>query len=640
MRYGARAASTAGFVLVLCGLAVPAAASPSIPSPPVPATNLALLPGPGLDVPPEGTRALSAAPVFAVTGAPLELRVTRAGGQLTVRQDGMPSAVRPHSMLQGLPGFFQWKLLRPDGSVAAAARVDVCPMPGTGFTFGAWGLNLATNLDPANPAVTDTFPYPPECGDPLTTSALWGFPAGWGARLHVHVPDSTRPGSYVLDASINADGAVRETSGADDQVRMPVEVLDLTVGPAARQAAARRHIFDTAPGVPAGEAAGTEPPPPLAQPTGRRLPEYSGGPADLPDLVPLPSENIAVQPDGGKDLLRFNSTLANLGPGRLQVEGFRAGAPADQMLAYQTLFHQGVEVGRRSAGTLVFEPDESEWHLDYLARYRLLDRRGTVVATSDKVGFCMADMHQLDATNPGFVATPALGFTACIGATAQSVREAIDPGWGDEYDQAIPEQELDITGAPNGTYQLQILADPEHKLLESNRDNDASVRAIVLGGRPGARTVSVAPVDGVDTEAAWAATPLAILDQDPAAVPSRGLVAEIRHAFLIAGTTGWRILWALVLGFVFVAVRRAAAAGPRVFSGAGYTSTAQLFVGQWIEAWPTVVGGLLAAGAAATWVVQAGIGWNLTTWLNLGALALAAVLAIRYLLARSRVGDG
>ena len=53
------------------------------------------------------------------------------------------------------------------------------------------------------------------------------------------------------------------------------------------------------------------------------------------------------------------------------------------------------------------------------------------------------------------------------------------------------------------TYQIQILADPDHRLLESTQTNNVSVRTIVLGGCPGARTLTAPPVDGVDTETAW-----------------------------------------------------------------------------------------------------------------------------------------
>ena len=74
--------------------------------------------------------------------------------------------------------------------------------------------------------------------------------------------------------------------------------------------------------------------------------------------------------------------------------------------------------------------------------------------------------------------------------------------------QVTPGQALDISTVPNGTYRIQIQADPDRKLQEATRDNNVSYRTVILGGEPGARTVEVPPVDGVDTEAAWAALSL------------------------------------------------------------------------------------------------------------------------------------
>jgi len=446
--------------------------------------NLVLVAGTDSDFPGfgQGNRALSASPVLMVTGAPLDLDVRRTGGTVHVRQHGVDLPIRPRSVLEGLPAFLHWTLYAGDGTAVASATVDVCPEPGTLFAANAWGFNQAVNLDPANPATPTTFPYPQECGDPLTTRAHWGFPSGWGAQFHIQVPDSVPAGSYTLDATINADGGILETSRGDDHVRMPVDVIDLTAGGfAARQAPAPRSV-----------------------PGNQATAQQSGTGADLPDLVPLPSENIAVRHQGTADVMRFNSTMANLGSGPLRVEGFRAGAPDGQMLAYQVLFHNGVEVARQRAGTLVLDEEEQEWHFDNLARYQLVDGTGTVVASSGKIGFCMADVHQLDATRPGFVVPDQTGFIGCQGPLSRSVRETLDPGWGDEYDQVTPEQELDVTGVPNGTYRIEILADPDRKLREATRDNNVSFRTVVLGGTLGARTVTVPPIDGVDTEAAWA----------------------------------------------------------------------------------------------------------------------------------------
>jgi len=149
------------------------------------ATNLLLLAGLDADFPVRtGARALSASPVFAVTGAPLELDVSRSAGAVSVRQGGALLAVAPQSVLLGFPRYLRWKLLRADGSVAASAQVDACPMPGTVFNLNAWGFNQAVNLDPANPSTPAKFPYSLDCGDPLTTRGALGLPERLGRAGH------------------------------------------------------------------------------------------------------------------------------------------------------------------------------------------------------------------------------------------------------------------------------------------------------------------------------------------------------------------------------------------------------------------------------------------------------------------------
>jgi hypothetical protein len=82
-------------------------------------------------------------------------------------------------------------------------------------------------------------------------------------------------------------------------------------------------------------------------------------------------------------------------------------------------------------------------------------------------------------------------------------------GWGaGRGDQITPDRALDIAGVPTGTYRVQIQADPNRKLLETTRSNNESLHTVILGRTAGARTVTVPPVDGVDTEAAWAAIDL------------------------------------------------------------------------------------------------------------------------------------
>ena len=53
---------------------------------------------------------------------------------------------------------------------------------------------------------------------------------------------------------------------------------------------------------------------------------------------------------------------------------------------------------------------------------------------------------------------------------------------------------------PNGTYYIEIIANPEHLLHEVSTANDTSLRRVILSGTPGHRTVLVPAYHGLDRE--------------------------------------------------------------------------------------------------------------------------------------------
>jgi hypothetical protein len=73
-------------------------------------------------------------------------------------------------------------------------------------------------------------------------------------------------------------------------------------------------------------------------------------------------------------------------------------------------------------------------------------------------------------------------------------------GWGDTYIQSLGGQSFDITDLPNGTYFVRVQVNPMRKLYETTHKNNVELRQIELGGDPGARTVTVPPWHGIDTE--------------------------------------------------------------------------------------------------------------------------------------------
>src|SRR5262249_3107867 len=87
--------------------------------------------------------------------------------------------------------------------------------------------------------------------------------------------------------------------------------------------------------------------------------------------------------------------------------------------------------------------------------------------------------------------------TAC--GTQQSiwVREVLPTGWGDTYTQTLPGQSFDITDLPNGTYYIEVEANPSGVLYERDLTNDLQLRQVTLGGSLGDRTVVASPWHGI-----------------------------------------------------------------------------------------------------------------------------------------------
>ncbi|WP_181011154.1 lysyl oxidase family protein [Streptomyces sp. SM13] len=218
-----------------------------------------------------------------------------------------------------------------------------------------------------------------------------------------------------------------------------------------------------------------------------------------PDLRSLPAYGITVS-DGyedvpGKDYLAFSANVWNAGPAKLVVDGFRS--PGKELMdAYQYFYDaDGKQVGYTPTGTMEWDPrpGHEHWHFTDFASYRLLkaDRKETV--RSGKEAFCLANTDAVDYTvkNANWHPDNTDLSTACGQENSISVREVLDVGSGDTYTQDLPGQSFDITDLPNGTYYIQVLANPENRLKETNHNNNSALRKVVLGGKKGARTVKV-----------------------------------------------------------------------------------------------------------------------------------------------------
>jgi hypothetical protein len=393
----------------------------------------------------------------------------------------------PASVIGTVPGalkdFVRMTVRNSAGKVVASSRMDFCP----------------DSYDPerASPSSPATSPYPQECvGDPFPKSLVWGIARGWAVDPAEQVrPVKLALGHYTVTETIMPTYAqLLNVPAADASASVKVKVVKGSGCCSEAARAANR---------------------PQSRPQDRPLrsnpavPDLASPPASaLPDLVPLPSWGIRVahvrktKTQSASDQLDFGATVSD-SHAPLDVEGFRShGSPV--MKAYQYFWQNGHIIGRLRAGTMGFDSKKghNHWHFEQFAKYQLLNSGQKLAVRSHKVGFCIAPTDPVDLVQPGAVWQPSfLGFGfQCGSTTALWVQEMMPVGWGDTYFQSVAGQSFDITGLPNGTYYIEVVANPERVLHETDTSNDVSLRKVVLGGKPGHRTVRVPAYDGIDPE--------------------------------------------------------------------------------------------------------------------------------------------
>jgi hypothetical protein len=213
-----------------------------------------------------------------------------------------------------------------------------------------------------------------------------------------------------------------------------------------------------------------------------------------PDLAPLRAADIYVQRTAAGRRLRFESSLANLGPGPLEVRPNRnRPCPRGQQHSTQLLFkdanddatftaRRDTAVTRRSAGCMVFHPKHDHWHFNASARYRLLDPRAeeeqrVVVSSRRKVSFCLRDSARVPRSYGMW--DYAQSFFHCTAKSPQG----ISVGWMDTYQSFLAGQTLPLPeGTEDGLYCLSTVVDPLDQVVEADDENNSSIKAFVLRG--------------------------------------------------------------------------------------------------------------------------------------------------------------
>lgn len=406
---------------------------------------------------------------------------------LGLRSGGTLTRPWPAAVLDGLYGlrdFAQLSVANASGEVVASKQQAFCPN---------FYIPQRTAAASAEMSI-----FPQACAfDPFAKSLVIGIAKGWGVDPFASLIPLA-PGTYKVTATIDpvyvrllhitrtdATATVNVTVEKGGESRGTEAPADAPLSPATSLPGSSGQAYSR---------------PTATLPTVRlAAPPKSA----LPDLIALPAWQISTKDVRGRDLLGFGATVWVGGNGPLDVRGFRVtGSPA--MRAYQYFWKNGQVIGRVSAGTMGFDSQHghNHWHFQQFAAYRLLGAGKRLVIRSQKQGFCISPTDPVDLLAPHAVwQPPSIGLAGeCGQATALSVQEFMPVGWGDTYLQSVAGQAFDITRVPNGTYYIEIAANPLHVLHELSSANDISLRKVVLGGSRGHRTVRVPAWRGLDPE--------------------------------------------------------------------------------------------------------------------------------------------
>ena len=206
----------------------------------------------------------------------------------------------------------------------------------------------------------------------------------------------------------------------------------------------------------------------------------------LPDLAMARLRSFSIEnTTDGRRLLRFSTVIVNIGAGPFEVRGTRARS-TDPWTAQQAIYDSsgGVRLVTVSA-TFVWAGDgHNHWHVKNLESFELRRSDGSSVGISPKSGFCFGDNLQYKLSLPGAPQSQVYSGTGCApkNPDALSLRMGLSVGWGDLYKYVLPDQYIDITSLPDGSYRLWANADKANQFLESSDSNNSTWADLSISG--------------------------------------------------------------------------------------------------------------------------------------------------------------
>lgn len=231
-----------------------------------------------------------------------------------------------------------------------------------------------------------------------------------------------------------------------------------------------------------GPGAAAEPEAPVGQPL-------------LPDLMPKPQFNVLVKEEAGRWVIRFTTTLVNVGRGDFILRAKRDAR--GQWVAEQDVQYSEQGAKRLPVrAALVWGGDgHDHWHIVRVASVWLAPLADAAAAAGvtdtslvdSKIGFCFYDhTHELD-RGPEKARYSA---HSCGDKKDTIIGMGLSPGWNDIYTMKLPGQSIDITDVPPGEYRLYTRVDEQGWFREANRRNNVTWLDLEITERNGAISVA------------------------------------------------------------------------------------------------------------------------------------------------------
>jgi hypothetical protein len=139
----------------------------------------------------------------------------------------------------------------------------------------------------------------------------------------------------------------------------------------------------------------------------------------------------------------------------------------------------GAYVSLPTDTTLVFGGHgHDHWHIDAETSYELFAVDGGELASRKKAGFCYFDQVRLPDAADDVPREMVFRPESCGTPRDVWIEMGMSAGWSDPYFWTLEDQDLDITGLPDGRYRIVATADPDGWFRELDETNN-STEAII-----------------------------------------------------------------------------------------------------------------------------------------------------------------